>query len=35
MGCRKVHKDLQVGLLYNPMSKLENKPLTESLGPFL
>jgi hypothetical protein len=34
-GRKKVHKGLQVGQIYVSMSKLKNKPLTESLGPFL
>jgi hypothetical protein len=31
---QKIHKGLQVGGMYGLMSKLENKPLTKSLGPF-
>jgi hypothetical protein len=31
---KKVYKSLQVGYMYVPMSKLENKPLTESSDPF-
>jgi hypothetical protein len=33
-GPKKVHKGPQVDRMYVPMSKLENKPLTKSLGPF-
>jgi hypothetical protein len=34
-GPIEVLKGLQVGGMYVPMSKLENKPLTKSIGPFL
>ena len=30
-----VHKDPQVGGMYFPISKLENNPLTKSIGPIL
>jgi hypothetical protein len=30
---KKVHKGLQVGGMYDPKFKLNNKPLTKSLGP--
>jgi hypothetical protein len=33
-GLKKVDKGPQVGGIYGPMSKLKNKPLTKSLGPF-
>jgi hypothetical protein len=32
---QKVLEGLQVDRMYVPISKLENKPLTKSLGPFL
>jgi len=31
IGRNKIHKGLQMGWMYVPVSKLENKPLTESL----
>jgi hypothetical protein len=34
-GPKKVLKGPQVGGMYDPMSKLKNKPLTKSIGPFL
>jgi hypothetical protein len=34
MDLKKVDKGLQMGGMYGPMSKLRNKPLTKSLGPF-
>ena len=32
---QKVHNGPQVGGMYVPMSKLKNKPLNKSIGPFL
>jgi hypothetical protein len=34
-GPKKEYKGLQVGEMYVSLSKLENKPLTESIGLFL
>jgi hypothetical protein len=34
-GSKKVHKGSEVGGMYVSISKLENKPLTKSLGPFV
>jgi hypothetical protein len=33
-GLKKVNKGLQMGGMYDSMSKLKNKPLTKLLGPF-
>jgi len=33
-GPKKVLRGLQVGGMYGPISELENRPLTKSLGPF-
>jgi hypothetical protein len=32
-GPKKVDEGIQVSRMYNPMSKLRNKPLTKTLGP--
>ena len=33
-GAKKVHRGLQVSRMYVPISKLKDKPLTISLGPY-
>jgi hypothetical protein len=35
MDPKKIYKDPQVVRMYRPLSELKNKPLTNSLGPFV